>query len=156
MNSLVTAVIDKIREKAYYAPMKRRALHLFSLVYLFYFSIYAVTPLSYTYEPRQDAEHATINSPRLFIIELLLFKVAKQGSKDSETKSANLLLKKKRAVLSSSKVKASENAIKKIAVIPDDFRFAGNPSLTVAVQCNGYIFQKDFYYFHTDLPPPLA
>lgn len=129
---------------------------IFHLFFLAYFSIYAVSPLSYAYDPQHDTDQTNIQSPKIFVIEWLLSKCCKQKSQDKSSSSTNLLLKKKRAVLSSSKLKVPENTIKKICIVPDYFVFTEIPSVIVADQHTEIEFHKGFHSSHSGLSPPLV
>ena len=135
-------------KKKYHIPV--------SLLYLIYFSIYAVSPLSYAYDPQHDADQTNIQSPKIFVIELLLSKCCKQKPQDKSSSSTNLLLKKKRAVLSSSKLKVPENTIEKICIVPDYFVFTEIPAVIVADQHTEIESHKGFHSSHSGLSPPLA
>lgn len=136
--------------------MKKKR-HIFLLFFLAYFFIYAVSPLSYAYELDKNADHSSIQSPKIFIVELLLSKLIKQKSQDTATPSGQCLLKKKRATLSSNKIKVSKDTLKKICIVPDNFIsiFADEPSVTVEAS-NERKFHKSFRIIHSGLSPPLA
>lgn len=130
--------------------------HIIHLLLLINFFIYAVSPLSYTCELRQDADNKAISSPRLLIVELLLSKINKQKSQDAEAPSGRCLLKKKRAVISSNKPTLSKNTIEKVCLIPDDLLFAQLPSLAVENLDSEPNRHRGFSASHSGLSPPLA
>ena len=92
--------------------MKRRH-RIGSLLFSICFFVYAVSPLSAIYQQREVIGQTTsaVNGIRLLVVELLLSPLT-QGDETDESPS-RVMLRKKRATLSSEKLKISKRQIKK-------------------------------------------
>lgn len=84
------------------------------LLFSICFFIYAVSPLSAIYQQREVIGQTTsaVNGIRLLVVELLLYPPAQED--ESNGTSSRVLLRKKRATLSSDKLKISNKQIKKL------------------------------------------
>ncbi|MEK6725499.1 MAG: hypothetical protein AABY54_02960 [Deltaproteobacteria bacterium] len=93
--------------------MKRRH-RIGSLLFSICFFVYAVSPLSAIYQQREVIGQTTsaVNGIRLLVVELLLSPLT-QGDETDESPS-RVMLRKKRATLSSEKLKISKRQIKKV------------------------------------------
>lgn len=134
-----------------------RKKNYFHLLFLLYFSIYAVSPLLYHYEYREAGSLNEIAAPglRLFLVDILFSRLIRQGEQESNS-SVPILLKKKRAAVSSDKVNNIEKTpIKYIGKARD---LTGKPALLhIAEARNSRLqFHQDFYLYHSGLSPPVA
>jgi len=139
--------------------MGKRLNIFFTLLFMIYFCIYAISPLSHSYDPRSDDSQASIFRPKIFIIEFLLSKINNQGADDDSTSSVNILIKKKRATLSSNKPQTSENRTKlakKVFVSPDNFISAEALYVTAGVKGRDIRSFADSNPCYFGLSPPLA
>lgn len=93
--------------------MKRRH-RISSLLFSICFFIYAVSPLSAIYQQREVIGQTTsaVNGIRLLVVELLFYPPAQED--DGNGTSSRVLLRKKRATLSSDKLNFSKKQIKKV------------------------------------------
>ena len=141
--------------------MKKR-YHIFSLLFSIYFSVFAVSPLTYTYSCNDVAEQTdiSIKNIRLFVIDLLLSSLAKKENREQDndnnpTSSFHILLKKKKAALSSNKVEISSNVFKKTGHVTGAFTFLPEtfPAIS-ALQYNKPVFQNGFHKPYSGLSPP--
>lgn len=157
-------MVDIIRWNDNITAMKmKKGYHIFSLLFSIYFSVFAVSPLTYTYSCNDVAEQTdnSIKNIRLFVIDLLLSSLAKkdnmgQGNDSkSQSSSFNILLKKKRATLSSNKVEISSNVFKKTGPVTEAFTFLPEtfPAIS-ALQDNKPVFQNGFHKPYSGLSPP--
>lgn len=145
------------------AMRMKKGYHIFSLLFSIYFSVFAVSPLTYTYTCNDVAEQTdiSIKNIRLFVIDMLLSSLAKkdnmgQGNDSrSQSSSCNILLKKKKTTLSSNKVEISSNVFKKIGPVTEAFTFLPEifPAIS-ALQDNKPVFQNGFHKSYSGLSPP--
>lgn len=117
------------------------------------FLVYAVSPLSYSIEYKPQAEASA--SIRLLIVDLILSKF-KNNNKESHDKpfSVNLLLKKKRAVLSSEKL--SKKYIKSFALVASNAIPPKASFVSTIIEDYKPGLKKGFHQSYSGLSPPLV
>lgn len=132
----------------------KRSHRIVSLLFSICFFIYAVSPLSAVYQQKQVIEQTSsaFNGIRLLVVELLLSPLSQHD--DSNDTSSRVLLRKKRATLSSDKLKTSKKQIKNIIVASSDIISSeASPTLLVA-QDKKPRLQNRSHLPHSGLSPP--
>lgn len=126
------------------------------LIFAIYLSFYAISPLSYTYERKQVYSQTGTNlgNFKLLIIELLLSRLTQQGEEDGSP-SNRFLFKKKRATISSDKLKVSKGPARDIGVISDRIILPETPSIAIVAQDNRSRYKRHSHLLlHSGLSPP--
>lgn len=137
--------------------MKKKC-HVFYIMFAIFFSIYAVSPLLYTYECRgiTGQTYTALNNLRLFVVDIFLLNLTHHTkNSDNKARSIHVLLKKKRATVSSGKVDIAKEPIENLAMVAD-FHILPQTSYRTAAPNDEFIFHKDFYHLHAGLSPPIA
>lgn len=129
--------------------------HIICALFSFHFFIYAISPLSYSYEHKQLTNHSvvTVNGFRLFIVDILLSH-RPHHEKKGDTSDAGILLKKKRATISEDKLKISKPQLKTIATVSDSLVSPKTPAIAMVAHNDEPGFQREFLQAHSGLSPP--
>lgn len=79
-----------------------RGNRIIALIYLTYFLIYAITPLSWTYsrEAVKDSENSYSKTVRLFIVEIIESTLLRHSEANKDGSTVKIILLKKRALVS--------------------------------------------------------
>lgn len=131
---------------------------IFCLIFSLYFSLYAISPLSCSYNPRQIDEqgNTTVTGIRLFVVELLLSNTTRHTNEDKTDNSTNFLFKKKRAVSSVNKLHIFGKILKDIYAVVYSSKLSEKPSVIV-IQTDASSISTNYYYLpYSGLSPPLA
>lgn len=133
---------------------------IFCLLFSTYFLVYVISPLSYTYKPWQadEQKEVSINDIKLFVVDLILSTFAKHKDSDKTVPPANILLKKKRATLSLSKLQQiSEKIFKKNICAASQCPVLSYKLPATALQKDIPIAFKSYSYTsYSGLSPPFA
>jgi hypothetical protein len=131
-----------------------RSHRITSLLFSICFFIYAVSPLSAIYQQKQVIEQtaSAFNGIRLLVIELLLSPLAQDD--DSDDAFSRVLLRKKRATLSSDKLKTSKKQIKNSIVASSDVLSSEKPRVWLVAQNEKTKPQNRYHLTHSGLSPP--
>ena len=137
--------------------MKKKC-HVFYIMFAIFFSIYAVSPILYTHECKSTTSQTdtSLNNLRLFFVDLFLLNLTHHTkTSDNKTHSIHVLLKKKRAIVSSGKLNIAKEPIENLGTVAD-FHILSQTSYRTAAPNNEFNFHKDFYQLHAGLSPPIA
>lgn len=139
--------------------MKKKE-HIFSILFSVYFFIFTASPLVYTYGHKEIITQTDVSMKnlRIFAIDLLLPVFMQDVNQDNKSSSpVHILLKKKRATLSSEKTSDLKNIIKNPIIVYWNFIFAYEIShVTIVVQTDGPKPQRNYYLSYSGISPPLA
>lgn len=118
------------------------------------FLIYAASPLSAIYEQndsvRQDS--TAFFGIRLFIVEMLLSPQSHED--DGEETSSRVLLRKKRANISSGKLKIPKKQINNFTISPGNIVSSEPSCVWLVAHDNEVVHQKISHRPHSGLSPP--
>lgn len=128
----------------------KRSHRIGSLLFSICFFIYAVSPLSAIYQQREVIGQTTsaVNGIRLLVVELLLYPPAQED--DSNGTSSRVLLRKKRATISSDKLKISKKHIKNDIVASSGIISSEPPCVWIVAPK----LQNGSHLQHSGLSPP--
>ncbi|MBI4746102.1 MAG: hypothetical protein HY786_06095 [Deltaproteobacteria bacterium] len=118
------------------------------------FFIYAVSPLSAVYQHNQVISQAVsaFNGIRLLVVELLLSPPAHED--DGDGTSSRVLLRKKRATLSSDKLKVSKRQIKKVIASNNIISSDAETTFPVVITEHDTPLREGIVLLHSGLSPP--
>ncbi|MBI3755308.1 MAG: hypothetical protein HY265_04005 [Deltaproteobacteria bacterium] len=135
--------------------MMKKKHRIFSIIFSICFSIYAASPLLYTYEDGKTYSQTGANSSnlKLFVVDLLLSNLTHHKSQAKHSGALPILLKKKRATLSSDKLNMPEKQEKNPGVIAD-LPVPSETLYRIATQNNEPKLNEYFYRHHSGLSPP--
>lgn len=136
----------------------RQRHRIFYTLFSLHFLIYAVSPLSLTYENKQTftQPYIAIKDLRLLVFDLLLAPFAQSDNQDEDSSSGQILLKKKRFTLSSDKLKPLRSYTKKVGVVSNFAVPHENSYIEILAQNNEYQFEKGFIHSFSGLSPPVV
>ncbi len=129
--------------------------HIFWLLFSLYFFIFTISPLSCVYEHSHiDRQDIAVKGLRLFIVDKILSMISRDDSQrdDYDSSTVRILLKKKRATLSS--VKISKAQAKEVGIISHPTVIPKRQCAATAVQNRGPQSSGYFYSLHSGLSPP--
>lgn len=133
----------------------KNTFHILCLIFSLYFSLYAISPLSYSYNRQIDERgDTTVAGFRLFVVELLLSNIAHH--KDEDKTAAILLFKKKRAAVSSGELHISGKIFKSVGKLPQGFALFNSSSAQITCCGIRSQYRKDVYLSYSGLSPPSA
>lgn len=132
----------------------KRSHRIGSLLFSICFFIYAVSPLSAIYQQREVIGQTTsaVNGIRLLVVELLLYPPAQED--DGNGTSSRVLLRKKRATLSSDKLKISKKQLKNDIVASSHIITSEAPCVWILAQDEETKLQNGSHLQHSGLSPP--
>ncbi|MBI5327613.1 MAG: hypothetical protein HZB80_04910 [Deltaproteobacteria bacterium] len=137
--------------------MLKKKYRIFSVIFSICFSIYAASPLLYTHEDGKTDKQTGANSSnlKLFLVDILLSNLTHHKSQAKHSGAVHVLLKKKRATLSSDKLNMPEKQEKNLAKVADS-PVPSEILYRIAPQNNKPKLNEYFYLSHSGLSPPLA
>lgn len=121
----------------------------------FLFFVYTASPLSLTFEYKPWAQ-VSVSGVRLMIVDLLISKLAGNKDEDKSSSSVNFLLKKKRATLTTEKLKLSKKHVKSEAIVSENPTVSRASCIASVVEKNKSAINKGFYLSYSGLSPPAA
>ena len=135
--------------------MKRRH-RISSLLFSICFFIYAVSPLSAIYQQREVIGQTTsaVNGIRLLVVELLLYPPVQED--DGTGTSSRVLLRKKRATLSSDKLNFSKKQIKKVIASGNIISSETETTYFAIITEHDTPLREGVVLLHSGLSPPLV
>lgn len=135
--------------------MKRRH-RISSLLFSICFFIYAVSPLSAIYQQREVIGQTTsaVNGIRLLVVELLLYPPVQED--DGTGTSSRVLLRKKRATLSSDKLNFSKKQIKKVIASGNIISSETETTYFAIITEHDTPLRERVVLLHSGLSPPLV
>lgn len=132
--------------------MKKRNSLYYGL-FLACFCIYSVSPISYKYKQVPQSE-VSFNNLNIFVLELILSPLAHQQSQKDGSSSAHVLLKKKRATLSSEKFKITLNSIDTDGISYSPVSHGTDRAVLIAQ--THFATEKIKYFTSSGLSPPIT
>lgn len=132
---------------------------LFCAIFSVCFFIYSVSPLLYAYKYEDVAGDIQLKPLRLFVVDLILSKLAPKDSEEKKTSSTiSFLLKKKRAAVSAGKSLNLPQYHANKADISSDFTIDYNPILirTISIHHDRSKLLQDSYLSYSGLSPPVV
>ena len=137
--------------------MMKRRHHISALLLSACFFIYAVSPLSAIYQQKQviGQTPSALNGIRLFVVELLLSPLTQDGD-DTNGTSSRVLLRKKRAILSSDKLKSPQKHTKDVVIVSAGLILSDTPHISKIVDYCKPAFKEGLHHSYSGLSPPLV
>ncbi len=134
----------------------KRSHRISSLLFSVCFFIYAVSPLSAVYQHNQVISQAVsaFNGIRLLVVELLLSPPTHED--DGNGTSSRVLLRKKRATLSSDKLKISKRQIKKVIASSNIISSETETTYFAIITEHDIPLRERVMLLHSGLSPPLV